>query len=188
MLNEAGRGRYQLAALPSAAPGPGAPRARSETRVRVGVISDTHGLLRPEALAALRGADHLVHAGDIGKPEVLRELRAVAPLTAVRGNNDRDAWARTIPDTDSVRLGGIVLYVLHDLKALDLDPVAAGFGVVVSGHSHQPCVAERDGVLYVNPGSAGPRRFRLPVSVAMVEVDGGRVRARIELLSPEVEP
>ena len=148
----------------------------------MGVISDTHGLLRAEALAALRGADHLVHAGDIGKPEVLRELRAVAPLTAVRGNNDRDTWARTIPGTASVRLGGIVLYVLHDLKALDLDPAAAGFRVVVSGHSHQPGVEERDGVLYVNPGSAGPRRFRLPVSVALLDVDDGRVRARIELL------
>jgi putative phosphoesterase len=153
-----------------------------ETRVRVGVISDTHGLLRPEALAALRGADHLVHAGDIGAPAVLRELRAVAPLTAVRGNNDREAWARAIPDTDSVRLGGIVLYILHDLKALDLDPAAAGFRVVVSGHSHQPRVEERDGVLYLNPGSAGPRRFRLPVSVALLEIDGGRVRARLEML------
>ncbi len=148
----------------------------------MGVISDTHGLLRPEALAALRGADHLVHAGDIGKPEVLGDLRAVAPLTAVRGNNDREAWARAVPDRISVRLGGIVLYVLHDLKALDLDPAAAGFRVVVSGHSHQPQIEERDGVLYVNPGSAGPRRFRLPVSVALLEIDGGRVRARLEML------
>lgn len=158
--------------------------------MRVGVISDTHGLLRPEALAALRGADHLVHAGDIGKPEVLHELRAVAPLTAVRGNNDVGAWARTIPDTASVRLGGIALYVLHDLRALDLDPAAAGFRVVVSGHSHQPRVEERDGVLYVNPGSAGPRRFRLPVSVATLEIDGRRVRARIEQLQlpSKVEP
>jgi putative phosphoesterase len=190
MLNEAGRGRYQLASLPSAAAGAGEQLARSKAPVRVGVISDTHGCLRPEALAALRGADHLVHAGDIGKPGVLRELRAVAPLTAVRGNNDRGAWARTIPARIAVRVGGIVLYVLHDLKALDLDPVAAGFGVVVSGHSHQPRIEERDGVLYVNPGSAGPRRFRLPVSVAMLELDSGRVRARIELLHlpPKVEP
>ncbi len=190
MLNEAGRRRYQPASLPAAAPGTGEPRAGGETRVRVGVISDTHGLLRPEALAALRGADHLVHAGDIGTPEVLRELRAVAPLTVVRGNNDRETWARTIPDAASVRLGGIVLYVLHDLKALELDPAAAGFRVVVSGHSHQPHVEERDGVLYVNPGSAGPRRFRLPVSVALLEVDGGQVRARIELLPlpAKVEP
>jgi putative phosphoesterase len=158
--------------------------------VRVGVISDTHGSLRPEALAALRGADHLVHAGDIGTPEVLRSLRALAPLTAVRGNNDQGAWARTIPDTDSVRVGGVRLYVLHDLKALDLEPAAAGFRVVISGHSHRPRIEERDGVLYVNPGSAGPRRFRLPVSVAMLEIDGGGVRARIELLDPlsKVQP
>ena len=169
MLNEGGAARHQLL---------------------VGLISDTHGLLRPEALVALRGADHLVHAGDIGDPEVLRGLRAVAPLTAVRGNNDAGAWARTIPDTASVRLGGIVLHVLHDLKALDRDPAAAGFRVIVSGHSHQPRVEERDGVLYVNPGAAGPRRFRLPVSVGMLEIDGGRVRARIELLRlpTKVEP
>jgi hypothetical protein len=157
-------------------------QASAAIAVRVGVISDTHGWLRPEALATLRGADHLVHAGDIGGPEVLRSLRTVAPLTAVRGNNDRGAWARTIPAADSVRLGGVVLYVLHDLKALDFDPAAAGFGVVVSGHSHQPRVEERGGVLYVNPGAAGPRRFRLPVSVAMLEIEAGRVRARIERL------
>jgi putative phosphoesterase len=157
--------------------------------VRVGVIADTHGWLRPEALAALRGADHLVHAGDIGTPEVLRSLRALAPLTAVRGNNDQGAWARAIPVTDSVRVGGVMLYVLHDLKALDLEPVAAGFRVVISGHSHRPRVEERGGVLYVNPGSAGPRRFRLPVSVAMLEIDGGGLRARIELLDlSEVQP
>jgi putative phosphoesterase len=148
----------------------------------VGLISDTHGLLRPEALAALRDVDHVVHAGDIGAPEVLDALRAVAPLTAVRGNNDREAWARMIPDTDSVRVAEVHLNVLHDLKTLDLDPAAAGFRVVVSGHSHQPSVAERDGVLYVNPGSAGPRRFRLPVSVALLEVDAAQVSARVELL------
>jgi putative phosphoesterase len=157
-------------------------QASAGIAVRVGVISDTHGWLRPEALAALRGADHLVHAGDIGTPEVLASLRALAPLTAVRGNNDQGAWARRIPDTDSVQVGGITLYVLHDLNALDLEPAAAGFRVVVSGHSHRPRVEERDGVLYVNPGSAGPRRFRLPVSVAMLEIGSGAVRARIELL------
>jgi hypothetical protein len=148
----------------------------------VGVISDTHGVLRPEALAALRGAAHLVHAGDIGKPEILDALRAVAPLTAVRGNNDRGAWARPIPRSDSVRLGGVLVHVLHDLAELGLDPSAAGVQVVVSGHSHQPRVEERDGVLFLNPGSAGPRRFRLPVSVAILELDRGHVRARIELL------
>jgi putative phosphoesterase len=174
MLNEAGRGRHQPASC--------SPSTGGDPLIRVGVISDTHGLLRPEALLALRGADHLVHAGDIGKPEVLGELRTLAPLTAVRGNNDRGAWARTIPHTDSIRLGGVVLYVLHDLKTLDLDPAATGFRVVVSGHSHRPHVEERGGVLYLNPGSAGPRRFRLPVSVALLEVDAGRVRARIEEL------
>jgi uncharacterized protein len=151
-------------------------------RLLVGLISDTHGLLRPEALAALRGVDHLVHAGDVGDPEVLVRLRALAPLTAVRGNNDRAAWAKALPDTAAVALGGVRCYVLHDLNALDLDPAAAGYRVVVAGHSHQPRIDERGGVLYVNPGSAGPRRFRLPVAVALLELDGPRVRARIELL------
>ena len=151
-------------------------------RLLVGLISDTHGLLRPEALAALRGVDHLVHAGDIGDPEVLVRLRAVARLTAVRGNNDRGAWAKALPDTVAVTLGGVRCYVLHDLNVLDLDPAAAGYRVVVAGHSHQPRIDERGGVLYVNPGSAGPRRFRLPVAVALLELDGPHVRARIELL------
>lgn len=166
MLNEAAPERHQ------SAPG----------RLRVGVISDTHGLLRPEALDAVRGADHLVHAGDIGKPEVLDALRALAPLTAVRGNNDRGAWARAIPETDAVQLGRVRLYVLHDLKTLGIDPAAAGFRVVVSGHSHRPRVEERAGVLFVNPGSAGPRRFRLPVSVAVLEIRGADARARIQPL------
>ena len=151
-------------------------------RLLVGLISDTHGLLRPEALAALRGVDRLVHAGDIGDPEVLIGLRAVAPLTAVRGNNDRGAWARALPETASVALGAVRCYVLHDLKSLDLDPAAAGYRVVVAGHSHQPRIDERNGVLYVNPGSAGPRRFRLPVTVALLELRGPQVLARIELL------
>ena len=151
-------------------------------RLLVGLISDTHGLLRPEALAALRGVDRLVHAGDIGDPEVLVGLRAVAPLTAVRGNNDRGPWARALPETTSVALGAVRCYVLHDLKSLDLDPAAAGYRVVIAGHSHQPRIDERGGVLYVNPGSAGPRRFRLPVTVGLLELHGPRVRARIELL------
>ena len=151
--------------------------------MHVGLISDTHGLLRPEALAALGGADHLVHAGDIGAPAVLDALRALAPLTAVRGNNDRAAWAAAIPDTAAVRLGGAWVYVVHDLATLAVDPVAGGFRVVISGHSHQPRIEQRHGVLYVNPGAAGPRRFRLPVSVARLEVDGADVRARIETLA-----
>jgi|SRR5215468_1603066 len=151
-------------------------------RLLVGLISDTHGLLRPEALAALRGVDRVVHAGDIGDPDVLARLRAVAPLTAVRGNNDRGAWARALPETATVALGALRCYVLHDLKSLDLDPAAAGYRVVVAGHSHQPRIDERNDVLYINPGSAGPRRFRLPVAVALLELNGARIRARIELL------
>jgi len=146
---------------------------------RVGVISDTHGLLRPEALAFLRARDFIVHAGDIGGPEVLTELRRLAPLTAVRGNNDTVAWARGIADTEVLKVDGISIYVLHNLQELDVDPVAAGYRVVVSGHSHRPSVHERDGVLYVNPGSAGPRRFTLPVSVGELEISGQSVKARI---------
>lgn len=150
--------------------------------MRIGLVADTHGLLRPEAVAALRGAAQLVHAGDIGTPEVLAALRALAPLTAVRGNNDRGAWAAALPDTEVVDLGALRLYVLHDLQALDVDPVAAGFRVVVSGHSHRPALEERNGVLYVNPGSAGPRRFKLPVSVAWLEVNADRVAAGIQVI------
>jgi hypothetical protein len=141
----------------------------------LGVISDTHGLVRPEALDALRGVDRILHAGDIGGPGVLRALEAVAPVTAVRGNNDRGAWADAIPATEAVEAAGAWLYVLHDVKALDLDPRVAGFAAVVSGHSHRPGQDERDGVLYFNPGSAGPRRFRLPVSVGRLTVEAGRV-------------
>jgi putative phosphoesterase len=141
----------------------------------VGVIADTHGLLRPEAVAALAGVERIVHAGDIGRPEVLAGLARVAPVTAVRGNNDRDAWAAGIPETEVVEVGGVSLYLLHDLHELDLDPRAAGFAGVIAGHSHQPRQEERDGVLYFNPGSAGPRRFRLPVSVGRLTVEGGRV-------------
>jgi len=143
----------------------------------VGVISDTHGLLRPEAADALRGCDRIVHAGDIGKPDVLAQLRAIAPLTAIRGNIDR--WATGLPDCEVVEIEGRTLYVLHDLSALDLDPKAAGFDVVISGHSHCPRVSETDGVLYLNPGSAGPRRFTLPVALAVLEVSGEQLDARI---------
>lgn len=146
--------------------------------IRIGLISDTHDLLRPEAMAFLRGCDHIVHAGDIAGPQVLQALAALAPLTAVRGNNDRGAWAEGLRETEWVRLGDIDLYVIHDLAQLDIEPRQAGVRVVVSGHSHQPLVEERQGVLYVNPGSAGPRRFKLPVAAAELWVDGGSVSAR----------
>jgi putative phosphoesterase len=147
--------------------------------VIIGLISDTHGVLRDEAKRALAGVTRILHAGDIGTPEVLTELAAIAPVHAVRGNNDTGTWARRIPVTEAVQLEGVEAYVLHDLHELDLDPIAAGFAVVVSGHSHRPEVSERDGVLYVNPGSAGPRRFKLPVTVAFLEVTRGTARAWI---------
>jgi putative phosphoesterase len=143
----------------------------------VGVISDTHGLLRPEALRALRGSDRILHAGDIGGPAILAALRALAPVTAVRGNNDRDGWARTLPETRVVRLEGVAIYLLHDVHQLDVEP--GRFAVVVAGHSHQPRIERRDGVLFFNPGSAGPRRFSLPITVGRLLVAHGRVRARI---------
>jgi putative phosphoesterase len=147
--------------------------------MRVGLISDTHGLLRPEAAAFLAGSDHIIHAGDVGEQAILDALSAIAPLTVVRGNVDTDAWAMRMPGTARLPLGEIMLYVLHDLGTLDVDPRRLGIRVVVSGHSHQPQVAERDGVLYVNPGSAGPRRFRLPITVAELRIDGRTVTARI---------
>jgi hypothetical protein len=146
---------------------------------RVGLISDTHGLLRPEALAFLRGSDFIVHAGDIGDAGVLDELRRLAPLTAVRGNNDKGPWAKSIAETEVLQVAEVSIYVLHDLAELDLDPVAAGVQVVVSGHSHQPRIEERDGVMYVNPGSSGPRRFKLPIAVAELHVAGSSVKAKI---------
>lgn len=148
----------------------------------VGVISDTHGLLRPEAVAALAGVDRIVHAGDIGSPDVLAALERIAPVAAVRGNNDRERWAAAIPETEVVEVGGVSLYVLHDLHELDLDPRAAGFAAVIAGHSHQPRLQEREGVLYLNPGSAGPRRFKLPISLARLTVAGPRVRAELVTL------
>ena len=147
--------------------------------MRVGLISDTHGLLRPEVLDFLRGSDHIVHGGDVCDPGVLDALRAIAPLTAVRGNNDRGAWAAALRESELVRLDDVFVYAIHDLAEIDIEPRAAGVQVVVSGHSHRPSVEERDGVLYVNPGSAGPRRFRLPVSAAELMVEGDRVSARI---------
>ena len=146
---------------------------------RVGIISDTHGLLRPEALAYLHGCQHIVHGGDIGAPEILARLAAIAPVTAVRGNNDRGPWADALAETELFELDGTCIYVIHDLAQLDIEPVAAGVHVVVSGHSHKPGIERREGVLYVNPGSAGPRRFRLPIAVAELQLEGGEVNARI---------
>jgi putative phosphoesterase len=154
---------------------------RSQTLV--GVVSDTHGLLRVEAVAALAGVDLIVHAGDIGAPEVLAGLREVAPVFAIRGNNDTGAWARRIPAKEVVEVAGASLYLLHDVGDLDLDPAAAGFHAVVSGHSHRPSVARRDGVLYLNPGSIGPRRFTLPIALALLRVDGRDLEASIVELS-----
>ncbi len=146
---------------------------------RVGLISDTHGLLRPEATAFLRGSDFIVHAGDIGRASVLDELEALAPVTAVRGNNDREPWAASVRETEVLQVGEVLVYVLHNLAELELDPIAAGFRVVVSGHTHRAVVENRDGVLYVNPGSSGPRRFNLPVAVAELHVVGTSVEARL---------
>jgi putative phosphoesterase len=146
--------------------------------MRIALISDTHGLLRPEALDFVRGADHIVHAGDICDPAILEALAAIAPLTAVRGNNDHGAWAERLPATALLPLGDVLLYAIHDLAEIDLDPPAAGVHAVVSGHSHKPLVRTRDGVVYVNPGSAGPRRFKLPISVGELFVADGAVTAR----------
>ena len=152
--------------------------------MRVGLISDTHGLLRPEALDFLAGSDHIVHGGDIGGPEILERLAAIAPLTVVRGNNDTAPWARAIPETARVDFGTVAVYAIHDLKLLDIDPRAAGVRIVVSGHSHRPACVERDGVLYVNPGSAGRRRFSLPIAAAELIIEGGAARARLVTLIP----
>jgi uncharacterized protein len=138
---------------------------------RIGLISDTHGLLRKEAVEALRGSELIIHAGDVGKPEILKALREIAPVVAVRGNVDTAPWAEALPETAVAEAGSVLIYVLHDVNALDLSPAAAGFHIVVSGHSHKPVKTERDGVLYINPGSAGPRRFQLPVTVAILQLE-----------------
>jgi len=146
---------------------------------RIGVISDTHGLLRPEACRALAGVDHILHAGDIGDATLLESLARLAPVTAVSGNNDHGPWARRLPQTAQVRLGGVTIVMTHILASLDVDPADLGASVVVYGHSHRPEKIRRGGVLYLNPGSAGPRRFKLPVSIARLDVAAGRVRARL---------
>lgn len=150
-----------------------------ESSVIIGVISDTHGLLRPEAVEALRGSDHIIHAGDVGSPDVLDELSAIACVTAVRGNVDKGKLASKLPETAVLELGGVSIYVLHDQSQLDLKPKAAGFSAVASGHSHVPKQEMRNGVLYFNPGSAGPRRFKLPVSVGKLVVESGTVRGEL---------
>lgn len=152
-------------------------------RIFVGVISDTHGLLRPEAVDKLRGSDYIIHAGDIGDPEVLDGLREIAPVTAVRGNIDRNPWALMLPETAILDLPGAPTHVIHDIAALHLDPAAAGFRIIVSGHSHQPGWHERGGVLYVNPGSAGPRRFSLPVSVGRLIIEATNISVELHELS-----
>jgi len=143
--------------------------------VRIGVIADTHGLLRPEAIAALRGSDFIIHAGDIDEPVILENLSALAPVTAVRGNVDRGPWAKKLPTSAVLEVGGVSIYVIHNLLELDLKPEAAGFSAVISGHTHVPKQENKNGVLYFNPGSAGPRRFRLPVSVGRLEVQDAKV-------------
>lgn len=147
--------------------------------MRVGVIADTHRLVRPEALAGLAGSGLIVHAGDVGGPEVLDALRKIAPVVAVRGNNDRGPWANALAETEIVHAGGVRLYVIHDVAAMDLDPARAGFAAVIAGHSHKPRCEERGGVLWFNPGSAGPRRFKLPIAIGRLEISLGRVSGEI---------
>jgi putative phosphoesterase len=150
--------------------------------VIVGVISDTHGLLRPEALAALKGSDYIIHAGDIGDPAILDKLADIAPLTSVRGNVDHGAWAQKIPIANVLEAGEVSIYALHNLQELDIKPEAAKFAAVVYGHSHVPRQEIKNGVLYFNPGSAGPRRFKLPISVGRLTIEAGKIKAKILLL------
>ncbi|OWW22937.1 phosphodiesterase [Noviherbaspirillum denitrificans] len=150
--------------------------------MRVGLISDTHNLLRPEAALALKGVSRIIHAGDICDAHVLRELEAIAPVTAVRGNNDRGPWAHTLHERERIDIGGVAIYVVHDLHDLDVVPEREGIKVVVSGHSHRPLMKMENGVLYINPGSAGPRRFTLPISIGFLEIADGRAKGRLQTL------
>jgi uncharacterized protein len=155
----------------------------AKNALRVGLISDTHGLLRAEARAFAGGCDYIIHGGDVGSAAILDELSALAPLIAVKGNNDRQRWAAHLPQTEMIRVGGVFIYVIHDISQLDIEPHSVGAHVVVSGHSHKARIEFRDGVLYVNPGSCGPRRFNLPLSVGEMRIDGTKVRARtVELI------
>ena len=151
----------------------------------IGVISDTHGLLRPEAVAALQGSEHIIHAGDIGAPEIIPLLHKIAPVTAIRGNVDHEPWAKQFPETEVVELAGLHFYIIHDVNALDLNPRAAGFAAVISGHSHHPKQEMKEGSLYFNPGSAGPRRFRLPVTIGKLDITGGKIAASIIPIAQE---
>jgi uncharacterized protein len=152
---------------------------KSEGRQLIGLISDTHGLVRPQALQALRGVDLIIHSGDIGKPEVLQSLKTIAPLVAIKGNIDRDNWARPLPETKALKIGAIRIYVIHNVNDLDFNPAARVFNVVISGHSHKPSIVTREGVLFVNPGSAGPRRFKLPVALGKLHLHGHEVTAEL---------
>ncbi len=151
--------------------------------MRTGVISDTHGLLRPEAMEALRGVEHILHAGDVGDAAILEQLRQLAPVSAIRGNIDRSGPCAQLPETELVELGGCSIYMLHDVNTLDLNPVAAGIQVVISGHSHKPLIEWRKGVLYFNPGSAGPRRFSLPISLGFLEILSNEIVPSLRTLS-----
>jgi uncharacterized protein len=155
--------------------------------LRVGLISDTHGLLRPQAADLLRGSNHIIHAGDVGNKSILQRLAALAPVTVVRGNNDTGEWADALPESALIQIGGVFVYVLHDLALLDIDPKAVGVHIVVSGHSHKPRIEVRQGVHYVNPGSAGPRRFKLPIAVAELVIVGEAITPCIvELRSEDI--
>ena len=149
----------------------------SSARIVIGVISDTHGLLRPEAFAALRGSNYIIHAGDIGDPDILSKLAEIAPVIAIRGNVDHDTWTRKIPETNVLEVGGLSIYILHNLAMLDLKPEASGFSTVIYGHTHVPKQELKNKVLYFNPGAAGPKRFKLPVSVGKLIIENGNIQA-----------
>jgi len=148
-------------------------------RGRVGLISDTHGLVRPQALAALKGSELIIHAGDIGKPEVLMSLHKIAPVIAIRGNNDRDTWAKKLPDVLNLQINQLKIHVIHNVNELEANPITEGFRAIVSGHSHKPGMVTQEGILFINPGSAGPRRFKLPVAVGKLQIASGNVTAEI---------
>ncbi len=148
-------------------------------KISIGIISDTHNLLRPEAIKVLVGSDIILHAGDIGSIDIIEQLKKIAPVHAIRGNIDKSPWSHSFPNTDVVKISGKYLYVLHNINDLDLDPVAAGFDIVISGHSHEPSIKKNNGVLYINPGSAGPRRFKLPVTIAELTIDNDDIKAEI---------
>jgi len=179
LVPERALGKRRLERLHSTVMERSTPRRRASETAVVGVIADTHGLLRPQALAALAGVDLIVHAGDIGSAAVLDELAAIAPVVAVRGNNDRDRWAAALPERVTTEIGGARLHVVHDLTTLRTDPAGLGVQVIISGHSHKPSVEHRSGVMLLNPGSAGPRRFTLPIAVARLSLGPGGARAQI---------